>query len=92
MMLEELNYELQELQEQSLKFMKDKAALVSQLAKSPLTKQEKSSSRKLKKRLKFLEEEIEELNEHIESLQSRIENVKFAQSKQSLQAKQELGA
>ena len=31
--LEELNYELQELQEQSLKFMKDKAALVSQLAK-----------------------------------------------------------
>ena len=64
-MLEELNYELQELQEQSLKFMKYKAALVSQLAKSILTKQEKTSSKKAQKRLNLLEEEIEELNEHI---------------------------
>ena len=57
---------------------------MSQLAKSSLTKQEKTSSKKAQKRLNLLEEEIEELNEHIESLQSQIEKVKLAQSKQSL--------
>ena len=61
--LEELNCDLQELQQQSLKFMKDKADLVSQLAKSPMTKQEKVSSKKAKKQLNLLEE-IEELNKH----------------------------
>ena len=74
--LEALNYELQELQENSLNLMKEKASLVSQLANPALMKQESRSHQKVKKRLKLIEKEIEELNEHIESLLSRIEKVK----------------
>ena len=81
--LEALNYELQELQENSLNLMKEKASLVSQLANPALTKQESRSHQKDKKRLKLIEKEIEELNEDIESLQSRIENVKLPHTEAS---------
>ena len=81
--LEALKYELQELQENSLNLMKEKASLVSQLANPALTKQESRSNQKVKKRLKLIEKEIEELNENIETLQSRIESVKLYHNESS---------